>query len=198
MKILGWTVTVARRTPAAQQRGDRNAAAMTGGVGLAALPGGTLAARIHRQEIDLAVRLIRFAAERRWVRELYRQALFPYRPDEFAATLRRRLGAAAAVEPDPQFAPILAEEIAVLEQAVADLAKDVLLGSHHHIVSDGRALLEDLHLRSGYAEAVQYLGSVAVFPGGTATPAGERGEVTAHDRQQPRGKQHREAEGNRS
>jgi hypothetical protein len=162
MSIFGWTLALRRRVTPEQQRAERNDAAMTAGVGLAALPGQTIAARIHRLEIEHAVRLVRTALDRQWWREATGATVHTFTPDEFSATLRKRLGAAAAVEANAEFAAILSEEIAILEQAVSDLADDLRMS---HLAVRGRMLLEDLHLRMGNAEAVQFLGGVAVFTG---------------------------------
>jgi hypothetical protein len=162
MNILGWTIALTPRITHERQRTNRNQAAMTSNVGMSALPGETVASRIHRQEIELAERVLRAAEDRQSARELYCQEVHECRPNQVSATLRQRLGGAHAVEADPQFAPILVEEIELLEQAVADLAEDGLVSSRSLALA-GRDLLEDLHLRLGHAEAVRYLGTVAVF-----------------------------------
>jgi hypothetical protein len=163
VNIFGWSITRSAATSSAQARAARNAAAMTSSVGTAALPGAPTAARIHRDEIPLAVRILRKAHEYQWVLRLHQHPVSDYRPDEFAAVLQQRLGAAAAVEANPQFAPFLPEEIERLEQAVRDLFRIDLIGDATQLGTVGRVLLEDLHLRLGHSEAIQHLGSVAVF-----------------------------------
>jgi hypothetical protein len=168
MNIFGWTIT--RRVAPERRRAERNAAAMISAVGLAALPAELAsAARIHRDEISLAEHIVRTADATQWRRKAHGQPVYAFHPDEFASALRKRLGAAAAVEVDPQFAPILAEEIAILEHAVADIDADIFVS--RRLAADGRALLEDLHVRFGHAEAVQYLGTVVVFARNTLPAA---------------------------
>lgn len=168
MNIFGWTVTVRRRVSAQQSRADRNAAAMTGCIGTAALPGEQLGARIHRDEIALAEAVLRAAKkENSSARLMYPTCAhtdLDFDVDRFVAVLHERLGGAAAVEANPQFAAILPHDVAVIEQAVTDLAKHAFLTLSEHLVQQGRVLLEDLHQRLGHAQAVHFLGNVAVLP----------------------------------
>ncbi|GLZ28117.1 hypothetical protein Lesp02_03070 [Lentzea sp. NBRC 105346] len=156
MNFLGWTITICRRA-ARELPADRNAAAMTNCVGTAAIASGdVVTARIHRDEILLAEHLLRSAADQQWLRQRRGQTVHLYEPDQFAATLRLRLGAAAAVEVDAQFAAILPEEIALLGQAIYDITGDMFL---EDLVLEGRMLLADLHLRLGHAMAMAEFGA---------------------------------------
>lgn len=87
--------------------------------------------------------------------------------DTIRTALHRRMGAAAVVRAEPEFCPILAEEIDVLELAVRTLATSILTSQRDRAV-EGQQLLDDLHKRQGHAEAVHFLGTVPVF--GQAVP----------------------------
>lgn len=177
MNIFGWTFTVRRTVTPHQLRADRNAAAMVGSLGAAALPGTQLGARIHRDEIALAESLLRMAlAENRAVRRAYPHGTYTdlgFDPDQFVATMHQRLGAAAAVEADVQFAAILPQEVAMIEAAVIDLHADAGIKLGTHLRRPGRELVEDLHQRLGHAHAVRFLGEVPVLSS-TASETGTR------------------------
>lgn len=183
MNIFGWTITKTDRSEAQRARDARNAAAMTSSVGIRALPGEATAARIHRDEVEVAKRILRRVMDRQFMFEESQRR--DYRPDVFAATMHKQFGAAAAVEVDPQFAPIVVEQIELLERAVADLAALAAMGLHSEtpLSYEGRGLLEDLYARLGHAEAIEHLGTVAVFAqhthaitGTASAPALESGQ----------------------
>ncbi|XVV00796.1 hypothetical protein ACQPW3_25640 [Actinosynnema sp. CA-248983] len=149
MNIFGLTITRVRRGPS---RAERNASAASA----AAVPGdgGPVAVRIHRDELVLVERLIREAPRSRhggrWTGPV----------EEFVASLQVRLGAASAVEADPQFVPFLRDEITIVERAVIHLERD---SGRRRLAQTGRQLLEDPRLRLGHAEAVRQAGSTTVF-----------------------------------
>ncbi|MEV6235998.1 hypothetical protein [Lentzea sp. NPDC051838] len=149
MNIFGLTITRTRRGPS---RAERNASAA--GARSAEDTGGPEGVRIHRDELVLVERLIRTAG---WVNVSGR---WKGPVDEFVASLHVRLGAASAVEADPQFVPFLLDEIAIVERAVLHLDGSP---DYRRLVGNGRQLLEDLRLRLGHAEAVRQLGEIAVF-----------------------------------
>lgn len=165
-RIFGWSITRTNRPGPAARRAARNDAAMTSSIGAPVLPGEPVAARIHREEIPLAEAIIREAHHNQWrltgtERGEYGTRV-DYRPDEFAAILRQRLGAAAAVEADPAFAPTLAEEITLVEQALTVLHA-WLYNDRQQLGPRGRMLVTDLHTRMGHAEAIQHLGNTIAF-----------------------------------
>jgi hypothetical protein len=161
MNVFGWTITISPSVTRQQRRADRNAAAMTRSVGMAALPGQTAAARIHVDEIALAVSILRAAESRQWSLKLHGKTVHDLRPNEFDAELQTRLGAAGAVEPDPKFAPILPAEIDQIQHAIEEIVDDY--PSFTWLIEPGRSLLQDLRMRFGHAEAVQYLGTIPVL-----------------------------------
>ncbi|MFD8497983.1 hypothetical protein [Amycolatopsis sp. NPDC059657] len=162
VRIFGWTISANRLTSTEAVRRARNEAAMTASVGTAALPGaGVAASRIHQDEVSLAVTIVRQAQKGQWRRTLRGRTEHQYDTEAFSATLRQRLGAATAVG-EPQFAPIFLAEIEMLTQATTDLIEMSTL-EVESLAGAGRALVEDLHLRLGHAEAIEHLGQVAVF-----------------------------------
>ncbi|RSN38598.1 hypothetical protein DMC64_41775 [Amycolatopsis sp. WAC 04197] len=171
MKLFGYELS--RKAAAAEQqrqRDARNQRAMTSVVGE---PGPTdakdTAAPIAADEIDQVYVMLRAAQKKNDSdAAVYGNARVNFRADEIVRELRRRMGAAAAVNAVPEFCPIFDTEIDLFEQAIRLMESSVFTGER--VAGEGaRSLLADLHLRQGYAEVVQY-GALPVFrsPGGDA------------------------------
>ncbi|MBN9748601.1 hypothetical protein DMP23_47325 [Amycolatopsis sp. A1MSW2902] len=160
MKIFGQTVYLspqAREAARQQRRAERNERAMTSQIG-SADPDADVRfgypSSIAQDEITFACELLVAARKETGGDTIDVESI--------RTALRRRCGAAAAVHAAPEFVPILAPEIDVLERAVA-LLEQRSWTWQHHLRLFGRELLDDLRRRQGHAEAVRYIGELPVF-----------------------------------
>uniref|UniRef100_UPI003F495976 hypothetical protein n=1 Tax=Amycolatopsis sp. CA-151526 TaxID=3239921 RepID=UPI003F495976 len=176
MKLFGYPLGPGARWAEQQRvRAERNRRAMTSlvgetGAGAAAdrFPAGGFPAAIAEEEIALGYRVLTSGQdEENTMAAIGRRKPADFRAEEIHRNLRRRLGAAAALHASPEFCPILAAEIDLLERAIQRLEKAHF---REELVASGRVLLTDLHTRQGHTEAMHYLGDLPVF-GATSTLA---------------------------